>query len=86
MSATSGTISFDGKDWTAGSPQQAQRAGISTIFQEINLIGYRSVAENIFLGREPKRGFGLLDWSKMNAEFCVLAGALRCACRRARAA
>lgn len=67
-----GTISFDGKDWTAGSPQQAQRAGISTIFQEINLIGYRSVAENIFLGREPKRGFGLLDWSKMNAESASL--------------
>lgn len=63
----SGTISFDGSAWTAGSPQQAQRAGISTIFQEINLIGYRSVAENIFLGRELKRGFGLLDWSKMNA-------------------
>src|SRR5690554_3475427 len=50
----SGTIEFDGAPWTAGSPQQAQRAGISTIFQEINLIGYRSVAENIFLGREPR--------------------------------
>jgi galactofuranose transport system ATP-binding protein len=60
----SGTITFNGSPWTAGSPQQAQRSGISTIFQEINLIGYRSVAENIFLGREPRRGFGLLDWAK----------------------
>ncbi len=68
----SGSISFNGAPWTAGSPQQAQRAGISTIFQEINLIGYRSVAENIFLGREPKRGFGLLDWAKMNAESAAL--------------
>jgi galactofuranose transport system ATP-binding protein len=64
----SGTITFSGTPWTAGSPQQAQRAGISTIFQEINLIGYRSVAENIFLGREPKRALGLLDWARMNAE------------------
>ncbi len=68
----SGSISFNGSPWTAGSPQQAQRAGISTIFQEINLIGYRSVAENIFLGREPKKAFGLLDWAKMNAEAAAL--------------
>ena len=64
----SGSISFNGRPWAATSPQQAQRAGISTIFQEINLIGYRSVAENIFLGREPRRAFGLLDWPKMNAD------------------
>ena len=68
----SGTIDFNGAPWLAGSPQQAQRAGISTIFQEINLIGYRSVAENIFLGREPRRRFGLLDWAKMNAESAAL--------------
>ena len=68
----SGTISFDNSAWLAGSPQQAQRAGISTIFQEINLIGYRSVAENIFLGREPRRRFGLLDWGKMNADAAAL--------------
>ena len=46
---------------TFASPQEAQAAGISTIYQEINLVPYRSVAENIFLGREPRR-FGLLDW------------------------
>jgi monosaccharide-transporting ATPase len=68
----SGSILFNGVQWTAASPQQAQRAGISTIFQEINLIGYRSVAENIFLGREPKRRFGLLDWKKMNEESAAL--------------
>jgi len=62
-----GTVEFDGKPWVAGSPQQAQRAGVSTIFQEINLIGYRSVAENIYLGREIKRFAGFLDWEKMNA-------------------
>jgi galactofuranose transport system ATP-binding protein len=62
-----GIIEFDGRPWSASSPQQAQRAGVSTIFQEINLIGYRSVAENIYLGRELKRFAGLLDWEKMNA-------------------
>ncbi len=68
----SGSINFSGAPWTADSPQQAQRAGISTIFQEINLIGYRSVAENIFLGREPRRSFGFVDWSKMNADAAAL--------------
>ena len=68
----SGSIDFNGKPWTAGSPQQAQRAGISTIFQEINLIGYRSVSENIFLGREPRRAFGFLDWKRMNNEAAAL--------------
>ena len=67
-----GSIEFNGLPWIAASPQLAQRAGISTIFQEINLIGYRSVAENIFLGREPHRAFGLLDWARMNSESAAL--------------
>lgn len=62
----SGSISFDGTPWTATSPQQAQRAGISTIFQEINLIPFRTVAENIYLGRELRRAAGFLDWKAMN--------------------
>jgi ribose transport system ATP-binding protein len=63
----SGTIAFDGHGWMASSPQQAQRAGISTIFQEINLIAFRTVAENIYLGREERRFGPFLDWDKMNA-------------------
>lgn len=62
-----GTITFGGEPWQAGSPQQAQRLGVSTIFQELNLIGYRSVAENIYLGREPKYGGLFIDWKAMNA-------------------
>jgi len=65
--ADEGTIFFDGQTRTFQSPQHAQREGISTIYQEINLIPYRSVTENIFLGREIFH-FGLLDWRKMNAE------------------
>jgi galactofuranose transport system ATP-binding protein len=62
----SGTIRYDGKPWLASSPHFAQRAGISTIFQEINLVRLRSVAENIFLGREPQRRGWLIDWRRMN--------------------
>jgi ribose transport system ATP-binding protein len=63
----SGEIVFDGRSVAFTSPQEAQRAGISTIYQEINLVPYRSVTENICLGRE-KRRFGLLDWRAMHAE------------------
>jgi len=64
----SGDITFDGKSgFEARSPQDAQRKGISTIYQEINLVPYRSITENICMGRE-KRRFGLLDWKAMNKE------------------
>jgi galactofuranose transport system ATP-binding protein len=62
-----GDIGFDGTPWLATSPQQAQRFGVSTIFQELNLVAFRSVAENIYLGREIRRFAGLLDWRAMNA-------------------
>lgn len=47
------------------SPQEAQAIGISTVYQEINLCSNLSVAENIFIGREPKK-FGRIDWKSMN--------------------
>ena len=62
-----GEIHFDGRPFHATSPQDAQRQGISTIYQEINLVPYRTVTENICLGRERRR-FGLLDWPAMNRE------------------
>jgi ribose transport system ATP-binding protein len=69
--ADEGTIFFDGRTRMFQSPQHAQREGISTIYQEINLVPYRTVTENIFFGREKFR-WGLLDWRKMNAEADVL--------------
>jgi galactofuranose transport system ATP-binding protein len=66
VSRDSGNIAFDGKPWIVSSPQEAQSKGVSTIFQEINLIPLRSVAENISLGREPTRRFGRIDWAKLN--------------------
>jgi galactofuranose transport system ATP-binding protein len=63
----SGSIIFDGKPVNFQSPQQAQNNGISTIYQEINLVPLRSVAENVFMGKEPRR-WGLIDWRKMHAD------------------
>ena len=62
-----GDITFDGAPFEARSPQDAQHKGISTIYQEINLVPYRSITENICLGRESKR-YGLLDWNAMHAQ------------------
>jgi len=49
-----GHILIDGKPVSLKSPREAQRAGISMIHQELNLVPYQSVAENILLGREPR--------------------------------
>ncbi len=56
-----GSVRFEGRPIDFRTPKEAREAGISTIYQEINLVPFRSVAENIFLGREPRR-FGLIDW------------------------
>ena len=63
----SGSITFDGKAFEAASPKDAQAKGISTIYQEINLVPYRSLTENICLGREQRR-FGVLNWKAMDEE------------------
>lgn len=47
------------------SPQDAQQNGISTVYQEVNLCPNLSVAENIFIGRAPKK-YGRIDWKSMN--------------------
>jgi len=56
-----GEILYDGAPIAFDSPRAAQEAGISTIYQELNLIPLRSVTENICLGYEPRR-FGMIDW------------------------
>jgi monosaccharide-transporting ATPase len=66
-SRDAGEILFDGAPLQVDSPKSAQRSGISTIYQEINLVSYRSVTENICLGREKKRS-GFLDWRHMHLE------------------
>ncbi len=67
----SGTIIFDGSPVDFQAPQYAQANGVSTIYQEINLVPFRSVSENIFMGREPRR-WGLIDWRRMNREAAAI--------------
>ncbi|TCR13573.1 sugar ABC transporter ATP-binding protein [Streptomyces sp. BK205] len=66
-----GTIALDGKPVRIGSPLQAQQAGISTVYQEVNLCPNLSVAENIFIGREPTRA-GRIQWKRMRSEAAKL--------------
>jgi ribose transport system ATP-binding protein len=62
-----GEVVFAGRPVRFSGPHDAQLGGIATIYQEVNLVGYRSLAENVFLGREPRR-YGLIDWKRMNDE------------------
>ncbi|HET6466911.1 MAG TPA: sugar ABC transporter ATP-binding protein [Geminicoccaceae bacterium] len=59
-----GTIRFAGREVAFRSPLEAQDAGIVTIYQEFNLIPTLSIAENVFIGREPVR-LGFVDWRAM---------------------
>ena len=63
-----GEIFFDGEKIEIPTPLAAQRIGISIIYQEFNLIPGLSVAENIFLGREPVKGNGLINWRVLNKD------------------
>lgn len=62
-----GEIFLDGRAVNFRSPEDAQRAGVVAVYQEVNLLMFRTVAENIFLGREPRK-FGFIDWARMNRE------------------
>ncbi|MDO0977962.1 sugar ABC transporter ATP-binding protein [Mycolicibacterium frederiksbergense] len=70
-----GTITVDGADRRFASPRHAQDAGISTVYQEVNLCPNLTVAENILLGREPRR-FGRIDYRAMNRRAKELLGQL----------
>ena len=63
----SGEIMLDGKPIAPASTSDAQALGISTVYQEVNLCPNLSVAENIFIGRYPRR-FGMIDWRAMQQQ------------------
>lgn len=60
-----GSIELDGVEIKPSTPQHAMEMGISTVFQEINLCPNLTVAENIFIGRQPMR-HGQIFWKEMN--------------------
>jgi monosaccharide-transporting ATPase len=62
-----GEIIYNGAPLDCKSPLQAQEAGISPVYQEVNLVPNLSVAENVFLGRQPMNR-GHIDWKTMNRE------------------
>jgi monosaccharide-transporting ATPase len=64
-----GTMRLDGEVIHPASPLEAQRLGISTVYQEVNLCPNLSVAENVFAGRYPRRGAAegfRIDWSAVH--------------------
>ena len=62
-----GEIIFEGRPISPATAAQAQHLGISTIYQELNLVPFLSVCENIHIGREPKAR-GLIDWKAVKRE------------------
>lgn len=62
-----GEVILNGKHIKANSPLEAQQEGISTVYQEVNLCPNLTVAENIFIGRQPRKG-GRIDWKSMNKQ------------------
>ena len=69
----SGTVWLEGKEIFPRTPQEAQETGISTVYQEVNLCPNLSVAENIYIGREPRRA-GRIDWKTINRKAAELLG------------
>jgi ribose transport system ATP-binding protein len=69
----SGTILLDGREVAFANPREAQAAGVGIIHQELQLMNHLTVAQNIFIGREPRRLFSLLlDEEKLNRDAAAL--------------
>ncbi len=63
-----GTMTFKGEPWKVSNPKEATDKGISIIHQELNLMNALTVAQNIFIGREPRKMSFVLDDKKMRRE------------------
>ncbi len=59
----------------ADTPRERQRLGLVTIYQEFNLLPFMSIAENLYLGREPQRR-GFIDWARMHDDARALLASL----------
>jgi ribose transport system ATP-binding protein len=67
-----GEIRYGGVPVSFGRPLDAQAVGISTIYQEVNLVPLMSVARNLYLGREPRNRWGLVDFRRMHRDAAAL--------------
>ncbi|MBK8022835.1 MAG: sugar ABC transporter ATP-binding protein [Chloroflexi bacterium] len=61
-----GMLLVEGQPVHLGTPHEAQAAGVSAVHQELNMQPYLSIAENIYLGRQPYGRFGLIDFRQLN--------------------
>ncbi len=61
-----GEVLVDGRQVDLARPDDARRAGIATIYQELLLFPELTVAENIFMGHAPRAGLGRIDWRAMH--------------------
>lgn len=64
----SGTVKLKGEDIVCESVDEQRARGVSIIFQEMNLLKNLTVAENMFMGRQPLKPSGSVDWHKMNQD------------------
>lgn len=63
-----GTLKIEGQEVSPSTPSEAQDLGIGIIHQELSLMNDLTVAQNIFIGREPRKSFGRLDEAALNAQ------------------
>ena len=70
--ADEGTIELDGKIVEIHTPIVAQALGISTVYQEVNLCPNLTVAENVFIGRQPTKLGLSVDWKKINKQAAAI--------------
>ncbi|WP_300069536.1 sugar ABC transporter ATP-binding protein [uncultured Ruegeria sp.] len=63
-----GTLKIEGQEVSPTTPREAQNLGIGIIHQELSLMNDLTVAQNIFIGREPRKRFGRLDEAALNAQ------------------
>jgi ribose transport system ATP-binding protein len=66
--ADAGVVHMNGEAVHFSHPVESQQAGIAVIYQEFSLLPERTVAQNLFLGREPRTRLGLIDTARMRAE------------------
>ena len=69
-----GTVRLDGESVQFSSPREAQDAGVSTIYQELNLVPLRSVTENVVMGYEPRRLGVFVDWPEAHRRTRAILG------------
>ncbi|PKQ06758.1 MAG: sugar ABC transporter ATP-binding protein, partial [Alphaproteobacteria bacterium HGW-Alphaproteobacteria-10] len=71
-----GEMRINGRPIRLRSPREALDAGVGMVHQELSIAPDLTVAENVFLGKQPTTRLGLVDWSRMRTEACALIASL----------